>query len=86
MNLMRSHVLLVVAVLAIGLTGCAPKRTTPNVNLGGYPPAFREGYLDGCNSARSAIGEVRDEARFASDSMYAAGWRDGNDICSRSKP
>ena len=53
----------------------------PNINLTGYPPAFQEGYTDGCASARSA--RRRDEARFKSDVQYAQGWRDGNSVCRR---
>lgn len=55
------------------------------LNLAGYPPAFRDGYIDGCNIARRATNAGRDEARFKADSMYAAGWRDGFDICSGKK-
>lgn len=75
------RVLICVAVL----TGCSSVATDaekPPVNLTGYPPAFRDGYLDGCHSAREPRNVVKDESRFASDSMYAAGWRDGHDICS----
>ena len=59
-----------------------PKIDEPQVNLAGYPPPFREGYLDGCNSARQNTQSIRDNERYKSDSMYAAGWRDGYDICS----
>ena len=75
---------LLLAVL--GASACAPRPPAPNVNLGGYPPAFREGYLDGCKSARSTLSTLRDEARFKADSMYASGWSDGHDICTRRKP
>ena len=75
------------ALLLACAGGCAPaNQSTPNVNLGGYPPAFREGYVDGCNTARSARSKAQDEARLKSDSMYAAGWRDGRDICAPRKP
>jgi outer membrane biogenesis lipoprotein LolB len=30
------------------LCACAAQKKEPNVNLGGYPPEFRAGYLDGC--------------------------------------
>jgi hypothetical protein len=53
----------------------------PNVNLSGFPPAFRKGYTDGCSSARGS--RVRDESRFKLELQYASGWRDGYDICSR---
>ena len=74
-------------LLLICINGCTPvKQTTPNVNLGGYPPAFREGYVDGCNNARSGRSQVPDDARMKADPMYASGWRDGHDICARRKP
>ncbi len=75
-------------IAAMPIIGC---NTTPHpadkseVNLAGYPPAFQDGYADGCDSARRAIGKTRDDKRFEADSMYAAGWRDGFDICSERK-
>ncbi|MEO7728397.1 MAG: hypothetical protein ABIS45_14175 [Burkholderiales bacterium] len=54
------------------------------MNLTGYSPAFRTGYTDGCASVGTAA-RTRDEPRFKSDSDYAQGWRDGNDICRRRK-
>lgn len=73
----------VVAMICL-LASCAQKQATPSkpgINLGGFPPAFRDGYADGCNSARSLLGKKRDEERFKTDSLYAQGWRDGNDVC-----
>jgi hypothetical protein len=68
------------------LIGCAPaaKPQPSNINLAGFPAAFREGYGDGCQSVGKA-NVYRDEKRFASDRQYASGWRDGYDACSRSK-
>ncbi len=78
------------ASAAILLVGCSvtpqprveKEIESPQVNLAGYPPPFREGYLDGCNSARQKTSTIKDEERYKNDSMYAAGWRDGFDICS----
>jgi hypothetical protein len=61
----------------------APTAASPGVNLSGYPPGFRVGYADGCSSVNAAM--KRDDARFKTDSDYAQGWRDGNDICKRRK-
>jgi hypothetical protein len=78
-----------VAALLVGCATPQPETTPqreikePQVNLAGYPPAFREGYLDGCNSARRNAEKVQDQARYKNDTMYAAGWRDGFDICSK---
>ncbi len=73
------------AVLVLLLSACGPTKKEPDVNLAGYPAPFRAGYIDGCNSARRAAGTVRDSGRFKSDQAYAAGWRDGFDICNRQK-
>jgi hypothetical protein len=51
------------------------------VNLAGFPPAFRDGYADGCQSAKPFAAKHRDDARYARDTQYASGWRDGYDIC-----
>jgi hypothetical protein len=59
----------------------AAEANRPNVNLAGFPAEFRQGYSDGCATARGS--RVRDETRFKTDVQYANGWRDGNDICSR---
>lgn len=71
-------------ILALG--GCALPGSTPDppadVNLAGYPLAFRQGYADGCATVRSGR-ESRDESRFASDSQYRNGWNDGRSICGR---
>ena len=74
---------IVLLALALGLVGCTAGHQDAKVNLGGYPPAFRAGYADGCDSAKRLVGSTRDEARFKSDPMYATGWRDGYDICKK---
>jgi len=69
------------------LGACAsPKPPPPKVNLGGFPPAFRDGYADGCQSAKPGVSKRRDDARFAQDAQYAMGWRDGYDICRKRPP
>lgn len=67
------------------LCACAGQKKEPNVNLGGYPPEFRAGYVDGCESAKRTVGQKKDEQRFKSNPQYATGWRDGFDICSKQK-
>ena len=63
------------------LAACAsqPRSQVANVNLSGYPPAFKEGYSDGCASAGGR--RVRNDQRIKSDSQYSQGWHDGLDIC-----
>ena len=67
-----------------------PKPQTPptthpnppsNVNLQGFPLAYRQGYADGCASVGST--EQRDAARFKSDGQYRTGWQDGVFLCKK---
>ncbi len=69
-------------LLAVLAFGCSTPKKEPNVNLAGYPPEFRAGYLDGCESARRNITK-KDEQRFKTDPQYSSGWRDGFDICKK---
>ena len=59
------------------------KASRPAYNLGGYPPAVREGYIDGCESAKRTQYARKDASRFAADARYAMGWNDGFSICGR---
>jgi hypothetical protein len=77
------------AATALGalILGCSPAPSKPpesTVNLAGFPPGFRDGYGDGCRSAQAKTTR-RDEKRYGEDRQYAAGWRDGFDICKRKK-
>ena len=56
-------------------------RPLPNINLAGYPPAFKEGFRDGCDSFRGS--HRRDANRFNKDNDYTIGWQDGFSICRR---
>jgi hypothetical protein len=75
--------------LALAMASCTttadrPARPSgPDVNLSGFPPDFRQGYSDGCASARGS--RVRNEQRFKDDPQYASGWRDGFDICGKKR-
>jgi len=55
----------------------------PTYNLTGYPPAVRDGYIDGCESAKRSAYARKDATRFASDAQYQMGWNDGNSICGK---
>jgi hypothetical protein len=59
------------------------KASRPTYNLGGYPPAVREGYIDGCESAKRTQYARKDAQRFAADAQYSMGWNDGFSICAR---
>ncbi len=51
----------------------------PGINLSGFPLPYRQGYADGCASAKGS--ERKDAARFAADGNYRTGWQDGLALC-----
>lgn len=61
------------------------KASRPTYNLAGYPPAVREGYIDGCESAKRTEYARRDGKRMGADAQYAMGWNDGFSICGAKK-
>lgn len=78
---------LALGVLALALMGCEqtpekPVSEAPPVNLSGYSKPFRDGFKDGCDSARGKHAR-RNEKRYGADPQYARGWDDGHAICQR---
>ena len=59
------------------------KASRPTYNLSGYPPAVRDGYIDGCESAKRTQYARKDAKRFAGDGQYSMGWNDGFSICGK---
>jgi hypothetical protein len=55
----------------------------PAYNLAGYPEAAREGYIDGCETAKHSEYGRKNAKRMADDPQYAMGWNDGHSICAR---
>ena len=55
----------------------------PSYNLAGYPPAVRDGYIDGCESAKATPHARKDAGRMSSDPQYSMGWNDGFSICQK---
>jgi len=55
----------------------------PTYNLTGYPPAVRDGYIDGCETAKRSEYARKDAARFSADAQYSMGWNDGFGICGK---
>lgn len=53
----------------------------PNVNLTGFPLPYRQGYADGCASAKGS--ERKDATRFGADPNYRTGWQDGLALCKK---
>jgi hypothetical protein len=55
----------------------------PTYNLAGYPPAVRDGYIDGCETAKGTRYGRKDAGRFSADAQYQMGWNDGFGICGK---
>jgi hypothetical protein len=72
-------------LLAMIVAGCTAPKKEPEFNIAGYPPAFRAGFLDGCNSAHHPSSPTKDTARAKAEPQYAQGWRDGMDMCTKKK-
>jgi hypothetical protein len=94
---MGRHALFALTLLAAGCAAVppAPERpetaqqatarraqaSRPTYNLTGYPPAVREGYIDGCESAKRTEYARKDAQRMSGDPQYSMGWNDGFSIC-----
>ncbi|SFU40422.1 hypothetical protein SAMN05216417_102274 [Nitrosospira multiformis] len=63
----------------------APQPTRPVYNLTGYSPSFKDGYIDGCETAKKTANGAKDEQRFAGDKQYRLGWNDGFSLCGRNR-
>lgn len=61
--------------------GPLPPSTRPTYNLSGFPPATKEGYIDGCETAKKTRWGYKDEVRYTQDLQYRMGWDDGHAIC-----
>lgn len=61
--------------------GPLPPSTRPIYNLAGYPEAVREGYIDGCETAKQTAYGYKDAKRYDTDGQYRMGWDDGFSIC-----
>lgn len=78
----RSGLVVAIFSVAAALAGCASQQPPArNINLSGYSASFRQGYADGCDSARAA--RRRDAQRYDKDADYMMGWNDGNSACRR---
>ena len=85
--------LIAIFCCALVISGCAttaqvqrpagppPASTRPVYNLTGYSPAFKDGYIDGCETSKKTRYGVKDERRFSADAQYRMGWNDGFSVC-----
>lgn len=86
---------LITIIVSLMIAGCAstqssksikssdpmPPSTRPTYNLAGYPPAFKDGYIDGCETAKKSAYGSKDKQRFTKDNQYRNGWNDGYNLC-----
>jgi hypothetical protein len=71
-------------VTTLALAACGSVKET--LIKQGFPPAYAEGYADGCSSGREAAGGVFDDARkdttrYGSDPQYTQGWDNAFQRC-----
>jgi hypothetical protein len=78
----RTRACAAAALSALLAAACAAPQPRAQVNLSGFPPAFQQGYAEGCRSA-GARSVQRDENRYKTDADYLQGWNDGYSICRR---
>jgi flagellar biosynthesis/type III secretory pathway protein FliH len=73
-------------LLLLVLAGCQSGRE--QMLEQGYPPAFADGYHDGCVSGRHSIGAlgdfVKNVPRYLKEKTYSTGWDDGFNQCQAS--
>lgn len=74
------------ALSLVLLVGC--QSTHDQMMKQGYPPAFADGYQDGCTSGRHAVGAlgdfVKNVPRYLKEKQYSTGWDDGFNQCQTS--
>lgn len=63
--------------------GPLPATARPVYNLAGYSAAFKDGYIDGCETVKKTRYAFKDQRRFAADTQYRLGWNDGFSLCGR---
>jgi hypothetical protein len=71
-------------IVAMAVAACTSPREA--LIARGFPPAYAEGYDDGCASGNEAGGGLfaegrKDGSRYTSDGQYAKGWDDGFAEC-----
>lgn len=66
---------------AVRPAGPLPPSTRPAYNLSGYPGTMKDGYIDGCETAKNTRYGQKNEKLYATDGQYQLGWDDGFDMC-----
>ena len=80
----RSQTTLAALLVALGVAACGS--VEENLIELGHPPAYAEGYADGCASGEEAAGGLfaqtrKDTGRYGADQEYTAGWDAGFAKC-----
>ena len=74
-------------IVAALISGCTTVLQQQLLVVDHQPPAFRDGYRDGCESGLSEGGAGmqyrfrKNVDRYNSDGLYTGGWDDGVQIC-----
>lgn len=69
------------------LVSCTTSMNNVDRQVGfSQPPAYKQGYRDGCDSGYVAAGHPyyrfsKDVTRFRNDELYQQGWQDGFSVC-----
>jgi hypothetical protein len=94
MKVNRRYFVVTVAILVL-LAGCSGTGLNPDRYLAnkqtfmlnqGNPPAYVDGYIDGCSAGRRLAGDKgfnykKNSTRFERDALYARGWQEGEINC-----
>jgi hypothetical protein len=73
-------------VTSLALAACGSVKETMLAR--GFPPAYADGYADGCSSGSAAAGGLfeeprKDMTRYGTDRQYTEGWDKGFQQCRR---
>ena len=82
----RPQAAFAVLVTAVALAACGSVEDA--LIERGLPPAYAEGYADGCASGKEVAGGLfakarKDASRYDTNSQYAQGWNEGFEECRR---
>lgn len=82
---MVKHLSLLVATFLVAACGTPSSSKLPP-GIADRPPAYQEGYTQGCDFGRVEAAKAkrlprRDDERLQTDSAYANGWHDGREAC-----
>ncbi len=78
------EIVVTVIFVILYITGCASQKETMIEQ--GYPPAYADGYQDGCSSGNNAAGSMLDQFKknvqlYKENNDYHQGWDDGYKQC-----